>query len=178
MNPLDWIVSCQDIGASGLQVRRTATAEECQAVERMLDLHSCQCIAVELKFTPHKQGRYRMRGRLQVKLEQLCVVSLDPVPQQLNLEPDSEFWPPDQITTGDPGSELDIGHYEDVDPEPIADGKIEFGRLVYELVASNLDPFPRKQGEELERSSTTDEQDTSTNPFAALARLKPQERGD
>ena len=55
---------------------------------------------------------------------------------------------------------------------PIENGKIAYGRLIYECISAGLPPYPRKPDATLdwqEKPATAD-----VHPFAALAKLKPK----
>ena len=60
------------------------------------------------------------------------------------------------------------------DPEPIEHGLIKVGRLLCEIVASAVDPFPRADDATLDQHEAG-AAEAATHPFAALARLKGDE---
>ena len=61
-------------------------------------------------------------------------------------------------------------------PEPIVEGKVDLGPVIYETLATALDPYPRREGASFEWPGEADAPGTEQvrNPFAALARLKPR----
>jgi hypothetical protein len=59
-------------------------------------------------------------------------------------------------------------------PEPIEDGTIELGKVLYETLATSLDPYPKKAGASFEWSEGPGGKAEAhgSGPFAALERLK------
>ena len=59
-------------------------------------------------------------------------------------------------------------------PEPIKEGRIDLGPLIYETLATSLEPYPKREGASFEWSQEGEERnlDPRTNPFAALGELK------
>ena len=59
-------------------------------------------------------------------------------------------------------------------PEPISDGRIDLGPILYETLATSLDPYPKKDGVSFEWSQGAEEprSEAGTSPFAALGALK------
>jgi hypothetical protein len=58
------------------------------------------------------------------------------------------------------------------------DGRIAPGPVVYETLATSLDPYPKRPGASFDRlQNVAAPADGKSGPFAALAALKPRERG-
>ncbi len=170
MSPLPWVVRLQDVADAPTKVAFAATPEERGRVAQMLDAVSCASLAAKLTIGGPKHGRYRVQGSIVAVFERLCVVSLEPFEEALEIAVDVEFWPRDQLGEA---REVDIDNVDEDDPEPIDNGAIEAGRLVYEMIAGAIDPHPRKPGEEMERLSSGDGDDAPVSgPFADLASLK------
>lgn len=112
----------------------------------------------------------RLRGHLKAHVTQACVVTLEPVPEDI----DEEF----ELLYGsapDEESEEIVVDLEVSDPpEPIIDNAIDIGEAVAEHLALALDPFPRKAGAEYAESEPEPEvePEAKPNPFAVLAALK------
>jgi uncharacterized metal-binding protein YceD (DUF177 family) len=170
-SPMPWTLACSAIGSEPSVVERTATAEECQAVARLLDVPACHRFSARAVVKAIGQERFAVSGEVRATLEQVCVVSLDPFEAEVSETFDVEFWPPSQLVTA---SEVDIDDFERDDPEPIENGRLDLGRLVYEILAAGLDPYPRLPGMELERDISGDapEDRPEPGPFAGLAALK------
>lgn len=167
--------------------QRQATKAELAAVARILNIEHCQSLSVDYTLRPLHKGRFAFSGRLYAQVVQLCVVSLAEVEQTVEEDFDFEFWPTAQIEQAAelPGSSVEEAPYLDPDApdiEPIRDGVLDVGRLIYEVLASSLDPYPRAPDATVEgmtasgpaevTSALGGAQDARVNPFAALAKLK------
>ncbi|HUS98584.1 MAG TPA: hypothetical protein VMX97_17805, partial [Hyphomicrobiaceae bacterium] len=73
-------------------------------------------------------------------------------------------------------TEVEVEAVGEDDPEPYTDGRLDIGKVVYEVLVSAIAPFARKPGAELEQEDTDGAQvatgPISNNPFAVLSRLK------
>jgi len=106
---------------------------------------------------------------------QTCVISLDAVESALDVAVEVEFWPVALIEERQSGAE-EPGSHGPIDwPEPIADGKIDLGPVIYETLATALDPYPKREGASFQWSqgAAPDQRgEVRRGPFAALAKLK------
>ena len=113
-----------------------------------------------------------IRGDRRWKCKSCCVVTLEPVSAVARDELDVELWPAEDIG---PMAEGEHSVLEADTPEPIENGRIDIGRIVYEHLAASLDPYPRKADasfDEIKPVGAAD--DKPESPFAVLARLKPK----
>lgn len=165
---LEWDHAVEDIGDAGITAEREASVAECEAVARALELVACRRLAARYKITPRGDGRYRLSGALQAEVTQTCVVSLEPVVNTVEESFAADFWPEEDLPEPS-GGELDIE--DEVEPEPIVNGVIPAGRIVFECLAAALDPFPRKPGATLDWQAPPAPAG-GESPFAVLARIK------
>jgi uncharacterized metal-binding protein YceD (DUF177 family) len=149
----------------------TATPSECRAIAKMLDLVSLERLALTYRLRSEGGGRIGLTGTLAARMMQICVVSLEPVQAHLEVPVEWEFWPPASIAALDGGVE-DKDHALREWPEPIVDGKIDLGTVIYETLATALEPYPRREGAQLEWQAAPESGGEPEGPFAALARLK------
>lgn len=171
--PLDWSISVTDVPERGTAIAREATPEERAAVAAALSILSCERITLFGRVRGQVGGRYSLEGRIEAAVSQTCVVSLDPVPNNLSIVLDVEFQPASGKNKG--GDMGDLGDpFEVTEFEPIEFGRLNLGRVVFEEIASYLDPFPRAEGAELEakESSGGTSRSGAESPFAKLAALK------
>ena len=170
---LDWDHLVRDIPESRpLSRQRQAAPDELAGIARTLDLVACRSLTVDYTIAQAGGGRYRLEGRLRAEVEQTCVVTLEPVASVIDEGFDVTFWPQDDMPVPH-GGEVDVD--EEPEPEPIVDGHIAAGRVVFECLASAIDPFPRSPGATLERQSTGPSEGVdprSASPFAVLANVK------
>lgn len=150
------------------------TPEERAAIARLLDLVALERLAFDYRLFPSSGRRLRLKGRLTARAVQTCVVTLDPVPSELDVPVEIEFWPEEAVAVLEKNAQEDAGASLLEWPEPIEDGTIDLGEVVYETLATALDPYPRKEGAAFEwpEGAETEEASRKGGPFAALERLK------
>jgi len=158
-------------GASG---EIAATKAEMDAIARMLDLVALERLAFSYHLDRSGEGCLRLTGRLEASVVQTCVVSLDPVEANLDVPVEVEFWPVSLIdelkrSTEEPGN-LGLLDW----PEAVVDGRIDLGPVIYETLATALEPYPKREGISFDWSQGPSEEAGSakSGPFAALAALK------
>jgi hypothetical protein len=170
---LDWWHATADIPQHGLRVERSASTEECAELAAALGILACERLEVGYEIEPLPQGRYLARGQLTAVLEQSCVVTLEAVPTRVEESFDVPFWPPEQLAASSPGApEHDVLVPDD--PEPIENHRLAIGRVMFELVAAGLDPYPRASGAELDWTESRADAGgpEEDGPFAGLAKWK------
>jgi uncharacterized metal-binding protein YceD (DUF177 family) len=121
----------------------------------------------------HKSGgQVQVTGRVQARIGQSCVVTLDPIESEIDEAIDLTFAPAEpaapRADLADDRDELDdeIGEQ----PEPIVDGVIDLGRLATDMLFLAIDPYPRKPGAVFEAQAVA--ADPEDHPFAALKALQ------
>ena len=169
---LTWDHAVADIPESGLSTVRRATPDELELIVRALGLITCSSLTATYTIQPTGGGHYRLNGRLEASLEQACVVTLEPVAEQVDETFEVAFWPEDHIPAPASGA-IDLD--DEPELEPIVNGQIGVGRVVYECLAGAIDPFPRKADAALERvaaSPAGSNDGKGESPFAVLAKIK------
>jgi hypothetical protein len=151
-----------------------ATEAELAEIARLLDLVSLDELALDYRLNRVGGDRLRLTGELRAKVTQTCVVSLDAVATALDLPLDVEFWPASLVEEFEHNAEESASHGVLDWPEAIVDGRIDLGPVIYETLATALDPYPKKEGASFEWSQANPEEPEAgtSGPFAALAALK------
>ena len=167
---LDWTHETRAIPEAGLDVTREATPDMRAALAEALGIDACTRLVARYTIKPFESGRFELHGDVEMTAKQTCVVTLDPIERTYRVRLDVAYWPPELLGDG-PGADIDS--LAD-DPEPIEDGRLDVGRVVYEELASTVDPFPRSDGAAFDWKE--EQTPTRENPFAALEKLK--RRGD
>lgn len=170
----DWDHLVTDIPERGLAQKRTATEEERVELARELDIASCESLAASYEIKALGAGRYALRGTLEAAVTQACVVSLEPVPTRLSEAFAVELAPADALAGEAPVlGDREVSSIPDV--EPIEDGRIATGAILFGILSAALPAYPRAPGAAFEWVDPKAEAGGDTaNPFAALGRLKPQ----
>jgi uncharacterized metal-binding protein YceD (DUF177 family) len=158
-------------GASG---EIAVTKAEMSAIARMLALVALEGLSFTYRLDHGGGGRLRLTGRLRANVTQTCVVSLDPVEASLDVPVEVEFWPAALIEELERSAEEE-GNLGLLDwPEAVVDGRIDLGPVIYETLATALEPYPKREGVSFDWSQGPSEEAPSakSGPFAALAALK------
>jgi uncharacterized metal-binding protein YceD (DUF177 family) len=162
----------------GSNGKTEATEAELAAIARMLELVALKRLALSYRVDRAGTGRLRLTGRLQADVSQTCVVSLEPVETQLEVPVEVEFWPAALVEELDRNAE-DGGSQGLLDwPEPVVDGQIDLGPVMYETLATALDPYPKRPGASFDWSQGAPAAagEGRSGPFAALAALKARKQ--
>lgn len=163
-----WDEPVREIPDRGLETDREATPDERTALAAALDLVAIPAFRARYRVKSSGGGRYTLTGTLDATIEQTCVVSLKPLTNKLHLDLGASFWPEEDLSPA-PGGAVDIE--DEPDPEPIVEGRLPIGRVIFETFATAIDPFPRSPDAALDWQPSGGESGR-VSPFAALARLK------
>src|SRR5262245_28983863 len=107
----------------------------------------------------------RATGRVSATVEQTCVVTLEPVENQVDEMIDVIFAP---SSTGD-FADQNAAFEAEEPPEVLSDGTADLGAIAAEFLLLGIDPYPRKPGAEFVPPAG---EGAATSPFGALAKLK------
>jgi hypothetical protein len=113
-------------------------------------------------------------GSISATIGQNCVVTLEPLANEVEESIDLLFEPPE--VPPEPTKETEARR-RDADrqgPEPLIGGAVDLGALATEFLILGLDPYPRKPGAVFEPPK---DNNPDQGPFAALGRLARDEKG-
>ena len=162
-----WLVDAAGIGHGKSGVVEALPAE-CEAAAAALELLGCAKLELTYDLRPMTGQRFRLKTGLTADVVQASIVSLEPVPARIDETADSELSPDGRPPAGAAEGEVDILNAPVV--ETYSDGRIDLGRIAFELLSLSLNPYPRKDGEALPAEGIGDTAEVS--PFAALAALR------
>jgi uncharacterized metal-binding protein YceD (DUF177 family) len=151
-----------------------ASGAEMAAIARVLELVALDGLIFSYRLRHAGKDRLHLTGTLKAKVTQHCVVTLDPVATELEIPVETEFWPVHLIEEFERRTEGRASPDEADWPEPIEDGKIDLGPLIYETLATGLDPYPKREGASFDWPQQGADQGSRapSGPFAALKQLK------
>jgi uncharacterized metal-binding protein YceD (DUF177 family) len=161
------------IPETGLHRDFEAKEAERGALAEVAGLRVVSAAGASFDLAPVRGGRVHVTGRVTARIGQTCVVTLEPVENDIDEAIDLVFAPPEQIPTlahlieqaGESDAEIPDP------PEPIMDGIIDLGRLATDALLLGIDPYPRKPGAVFDLPEIPP--DPEDHPFAALKALKP-----
>jgi uncharacterized metal-binding protein YceD (DUF177 family) len=162
------------IPEAGLHREIEADAAARQAMAEIGGLREVVSARAAFDLTLGSDGRVHVTGRVTARVGQDCVVTLDPVENEIDEPVDLIFAPSEQIPQLADLVDDDLDDDAEVPdpPEPIVNGQIELGRIATDALFLGIDPYPRKEGAVFEAGVEAD--DPEAHPFAALKALQPQ----
>lgn len=169
---LSYPVKVGHISANAVAVRITANDAERRALAQLWDVLDVLSLEADLQISRWKKDGVKVRGRVQAKIVQACVVTLDPVEAEID-EPVEAIFVPEgsrlaRIAANDSGEMILDPEGPDL-PDTFSGDTIDIGVTVAEHAALAIDPYPRKQGVSFgERIESTAKDDARPNPFAVL----------
>ena len=167
------------LGNAGDRVRFAADADQREAIARWADIPSLEKFETEVVIKKLAPDRFGLDFHLLADVTQSCVVTLEPVPSQMDRRFTREFvfagTPRSRKNQGRgtpdsaPGPDLVLDTEQEEGPEEIDSLHLDLAAPVLEEFALALDPYPRRPGVEFAPESPDSEPPQS--PFAVLKGL-------
>jgi uncharacterized metal-binding protein YceD (DUF177 family) len=174
--PFSFRVKVGQVSHNPLEVRAEADEDQRRRLAEAWDILEVRSLTLEVKLRRWKKDGVKVFGRVHAEVTQACVVTLDPVPEEIDEEIDETFVPEGSALARMPGNdqgEILIDAEGPDMPEEFAGDAIDIGALSAEVVAMALDPYPRRPGVEFEgHFEGNPEDDARPSPFAVLKSLK------
>jgi uncharacterized metal-binding protein YceD (DUF177 family) len=164
-----WRVSINvaQIPSDGLHREIEADARARTVMAEAASLRDMSFLRAAFDLSHRSGGRVHVAGRVQAKVGQTCVVTLEPIENEIDEDVDLIFAPVEEIA---PQVDADDDRAVAEPPEPIENGMIDLGRLATDVLFLAIDPYPRKQDAVFEpRLEAADPED---HPFAVLKALQ------
>lgn len=184
-------LSIHDVPETGLRLELRADEQQRAAVAKTADLLAVARLEATFDISAPADGRLHVVGRVSATVRQACVVTLEPIDNEIEeaidliFDPALAVTPPEgagrsiedaaERTSSRAGPKRSTKVEVDADeaPEPLKGDTVDLGALATEFLMLGLDPYPRKPGATFEVPQADDH---SEHPFAALAKLR-QGRG-
>ena len=161
-------VAVADIPESGKQFDLIADESTRAEVAQVAGLRSVARLQATFNVVRHGSDGLRVDGEVSATVGQNCVVTLEPIDNEIKEDVNLVFMPRPAPAVSQDGAEgLDL--IDPDEPEPLIGGTIDLGALATEFLIVGIDPYPRKPDATFDCPA---EQDESAHPFAALAALK------
>ncbi len=173
-NPWRATVNVVQIPETGLHRDMEAGPAVRAALAEIAGLREISSARASFDMSLRHDGRVHVTGEVKARIGQTCVVTLDPIENDIDEKVDLVFAPEEQIPLLDDLAE-DAGGGEGElpePPEPIVNGVIDLGRLAADVLFLAIDPYPRKPGAIFESHIAA--ADPEDHPFAALKTLQAE----
>lgn len=159
---------------TGLHRRLEASVAERQAMAELAGVREVLSAEADLDVVPKSGGRIQITGLVRARIGQICVVTLDPIENEIEEEVDLIFAPEAEVRKM--ADLIEEGQDDETPPEvidppeAIVGGIIDLGRIATDALFLAIDPYPRKEGVVFEAEVTA--LDPEDHPFAALKVLQ------
>jgi hypothetical protein len=161
-------VVAEDIAETGQHFDLVADAGVRAAVAKVAGLRDLPRLEAKFVVMRRDAGRLHVTGIVSATVGQNCVVTLEPLANEVEETIDLVFVPRDVPARQDAEAE---GKPRDVkwdDPEPLVGDAIDLGALATEFLILGIDPYPRKPDAVFDPPADSEPE---AGPFAALAKL-------
>lgn len=172
-DPWRAFVNVLQIPETGLHRDIVADAPTRAAMAEIAGLREISVARGSFDLSLRSGGRVHVAGHLTARVGQTCVVTLEPIENEIDEDIDVMFAPAEQFPEADEiaEEEIEIGQGDIPEPpEPIVNGIIDLGRLATDVLFLAINPYPRKEGAVFEPEVT--KADPEDHPFAALKALQ------
>ncbi len=175
-SPSPWQVpvAVDDIAPTGQHFDLVADGGVRAAVARIAGLRDLPRLEGRFDVTRQGANGLHVTGSVSATVGQNCVVTLEPLDNEIEEAVDLIFMPPPDRP---PQGEEPDAEPRDVKwgaPEPLIGGVVDLGALATEFLMLGLDPYPRKPDAVFEPPP---ERKPDGGPFAALAKLTKDRQG-
>jgi hypothetical protein len=167
-------VALEDIAETGQHFDLVADQDVRAAIAKVAGLRDLPRLEASFDVTRRGAAGLYVTGHVSATAGQNCVVTLEPLANEIDEDVALEFAPPrpvqPKVSDGEATEETKKPSSAETwsEPEPLIGGVVDLGALATEFLILGLDPYPRKPGavfqppEDLKRDE---------GPFAALANL-------
>jgi hypothetical protein len=168
--PAPWHVpvAVEDIGEVGQHFALVADADVRAEIARTASLRDLPRLEADFALTRQGGGGLRVIGHVSATAGQNCVVSLEPLTNEIEEDVDLLFMP--KSAAGLTAVETETEGYRAEskwgEPEPLVGGVVDLGAIATEFLILGLDPYPRKPGVAFEPPQDLK---AEGGPFAGLA---------
>lgn len=181
------LVKSEDVPVNGRSIEISPNENEKKALAKRFDILSLDDLKAKVSLTRENAHIIHVKGTLEAKVKQACVITLEPVESDITDE--FEAWYADesqavsfkraQHEAQSKKELLDMPMLEESeDPEPMTNGAVDVGDLVAQYLSLAIPPFPTKEGfsysVEVEAPKEA-KNPMKLNPFAALKDWRPKD---
>ena len=180
-------VRISNIPNDGIDIQLQLQEMDIQQLAMAVNADQIVNISFNVHLKPAGKDRISATGHIAADITHACIVTQDPIVQQLREEIDTRFWPEKLVqkwleAANEPSQQSSTFALED-EPESYSDGEIAIGQFLYEEFVSAVDLYPRKveadfDWQKSEFNVQNEEEAALENPFSVLAPLKDRENED
>jgi uncharacterized metal-binding protein YceD (DUF177 family) len=179
---IERIVDLDRMGTKGTALEIVASESERAALAKRFGFLALPAFSARITVDRRPGGQVVVEGRLRGKIVQACVLSLEPVAQEL----DDVFrlvFKENLAEERDPESGEAVLNAQADAPESLAGNMLDVGEIVAEQLSLTAEPYPRRPGVKLEDvmpkrrgAGRRGPPEQRRHPFAGLAALRDKPR--
>jgi uncharacterized metal-binding protein YceD (DUF177 family) len=168
-------LSIEDVPPTGSHLHLVADEEARARIAHATGLRDLPRLEASFDIVRRGEDTLSVVGEVSGTAGQNCVVTLEPVDNEIVEPVDLLFTAQPQASMSDEDGKATLDFSDAEPPEPLTNGTVDLGALATEYFLLGLDPYPRKAGAEFEPPA---QDRTGESPFAVLAALKKRESGE
>jgi len=179
---IERVVDLDRMGPSGAALDIVASDSERAALAKRFGFVGLPAFSARVTVDRRPGGQVVVEGRLRGKIVQACILTLDPVTQELD-ETFRIVFKRDLAEERDPESGEALLSAQIDAPEPLHGNLLDIGEIVAEQLSLAADPYPRRPGVKLEdvlpkprQGGRAGRNEQRRHPFAGLAALRDKPR--
>src|SRR5258707_7656759 len=179
---LERIMDVDRMGPGGAALEIAASDGERAALAKRFGFLGLPAFSARVTIDRRPGGQVVVEGRLRGKIVQACILTLDPVTQELD-ETFRIVFKQDLTEERDPESGEALVSAQADAPEPLPGNLLDIGEIVAEQLSLAADPYPRRSGVKLEevlpkprQAGRAGRNEQRRHPFAGLAALRDKPR--
>ena len=167
--PWSATVRLEEIGETGRHVELEASEPVRAALAKPAGVDAIERLVARFNLTRRGRDKVHVSGEVSGTVRQSCVLTLDPIVNEINEPMDLTFAPPPEQVDKTPKIDLDAPSSDD-DVEPLIGNAVDLGLVTTEFFILGIDPYPRKPGVSFDGPKAAS--DPESHPFARLAALQ------
>ena len=165
-------VSVHDVPETGRHFDLVADQNTRAAMAEAIGLRALPRLAASFDVSRRGREGLHIAGQVSATVGQACVVTLEPIDNEIEEAVDVTFEPAPTEASDEGGGRSKVA--ADDAPEPLVGNAVDLGAIATEFLILGIDLYPRKSGAEFAAPAAEDD---SPHPFAALAALKKGQGG-
>ncbi|WP_208440579.1 YceD family protein [Bartonella raoultii] len=173
---LTYPVSVRSLPVKGTRVYICANQRECAHLAKnhaLVEVKSCEG---KFHIFPWKKRGVRIKGLLQARIIQLCVITLEPLENILHEKIEVVFVPEDSNLLKpnilEDTGELFLDAEGQDTPEVFSGDKIDIGAIMEEFFELSINHYPRKEGVKMRVMQNGEKSEQKLSPFSVLKNWK------
>jgi hypothetical protein len=158
-------IAVSDVPETGEHLELSADADTRASIARLVGLRSLPRLEASFDVRAHDAGGVHVIGQVRATVGQTCVVTLEPIENEVIEAVDVLLVPAGAAKPAQHGDE------ELQETERLVGGTVDLGAMATEFLVLGVDPYPRR-GDAVFQAPVTHE--SSGSAFAPLAALKSE----